>query len=74
MNNESPNIEMHYSHLYFKDENRKLLKYGFCPPKSLYIEIELKIEHYRRCSNWEDYSYNSLEDDSGLWNNISDCK
>ena len=37
LNCEYPNVEMHYSHLYFRDENRELLEYEFFPSKSLYI-------------------------------------
>ena len=36
LNSESSNMEMHYSHLYFKDENKELLEYGFCYKISIY--------------------------------------
>lgn len=36
VNNGSPNMEMHNSHLYFRYENRELLKCGFCPKISIY--------------------------------------
>ena len=31
LNNESPNMEMQYSLIYFKNENRELLMCGFYP-------------------------------------------
>ena len=37
VNSESLNMEIYYSYLYFINENKELLKYGFCPPKALYI-------------------------------------
>ena len=36
LNSESPNMEIYYSHIYFRDENRELLKCGFCPKISIY--------------------------------------
>ena len=30
VNSESPNMEMHYSCLYFRDQNREFLKHDFC--------------------------------------------
>lgn len=36
VNNGSPNMEMHNSHLYFRYENRELLKCGFCPKIFIY--------------------------------------
>ena len=36
VNSESPNMEMHYSYLYFRYQNRELLKQDFCSKISIY--------------------------------------
>ena len=37
VNNESPNMKIYYSCIYFRDQNRKLLEYDFC--SKIYLSI-----------------------------------
>ena len=39
-NSDSLNKDMHYSHIYFGDKNKKLSEFDFCQKKALYIKIE----------------------------------
>ena len=36
VNSESPNMEMHYSYFYFRDQNKELLKHDFYSKISIY--------------------------------------
>ena len=43
LNNEFPNMEIYYSHLYFRDENIELLECGFCLKISIYKDRVIYI-------------------------------